>query len=259
MHILYLFWTPWIPLIHLYGRIRPWRPGSNALAYIDASVAHLCLQFGLLFQCWCGVACDATAPDAPAPLGRPTLGRDSSPLRVWPPPVSSRRPASSRELGSTEYTSPARLGPALWADRVGVAKEELRDLRRALAEAILEALTPTTGEHLMPASQRCDGPLAWAASMACLGRETHSCTAAGSPILSSSPWLALVIQGLFRRSPNDCCDQPPSPCWPRQSVMANHLRRPDIPSAPSCWGTRPSNQWRSHLPLTEAILERLRG
>ena len=82
----------------------------------------------------------------------------------------------------------------LWVDCVGLTREGLRDFRRALAEEAPEVFASASGKHMTPAPRRCDGPLTWAASMACLGRHAHFCTAAGGPTLKSSPSPALVFR-----------------------------------------------------------------
>ena len=109
--------------------------------------------------------------------------------------------ASSRELSSTEYTSPAHSARLLWADDVGLARAELRSLRRALAEAAPESPHRPLAERLMPASQWRNGPSTWAALMAYLGSRTHCCTTTGNPMPDSSPSHALVFQGSSWRSP----------------------------------------------------------
>ena len=108
-----------------------------------------------------------------------------SPAGRWRPQGSKAQPSIPRLLA---------LVRLFWVDCVGLTREELRDLRRALAEEVPEVLASALNEHLTPTPQRRDGPLTRATSMACLGQHAHFCTAAGGPTPESSPSTALVFR-----------------------------------------------------------------
>ena len=80
-------------------------PHVAAAVYVFGSSPHRASR--------CGVACDATALDSPATSGRLAPASDRLTARVESFSESGRAVASSREQSSTEYTSPARPGPAL--------------------------------------------------------------------------------------------------------------------------------------------------